>query len=116
MLVTEGEEVARRTSEGPAHSSREEEVTEKGSEGSSHCDREEEVIEVLLSPRDRGSVGKATQTPMIRVLPSFPAKPTKIPSEYWRIFMAPTTSTIDFPIGDLGTSAPTKLHSFNNFT
>jgi len=36
--------------------------------------------------------------------------------------MAPTTSTIDFPIGDLGTSAPTKpiplttLHSFHGLT
>jgi len=45
---------------------------------------------------------------MIRPPPSFPAEPVEIPSVYWGIFMAPTTSTIDLPIGDLGTGAPTK--------
>lgn len=107
-MVTEGEEVASIRSMGSTHSSREEEVAEKGSKKSSHCDRVEEVVGVFLSPIDKGSAVKATQTPVIRTLPPLPAEPAEIPSDYWRIFMAPTTSTIDFPIGDLGTGVPTK--------
>lgn len=121
-MVTEEEEVASRRSEGPVHSSREEEVAEKGSEESSHCVREKGAVKVFISLRDKGSVIKGTQTSVIRPPPSFPAKPVEIPSDYWRIFMAPTTSTINFPIGDLGTGTPTKpipsttLPSFHRLT
>lgn len=79
----------------------------------------EEIVEKFLSPKDRGSVIKATQTIVIKALPT---EPTETPSEYWRIFMAPTTSTIDFPSGDLGSRAPTKpipltaLPSFHGLT
>lgn len=105
LLVTEEEEVVRKTSEETFHPSREEEVAKRRFEGSSHCDKEEEIVETLLSPKDSGSVVKVTRTPMIK---SLPAEPAKIHSEYWRIFMDLRTSTIDFPIGDLGTSAPTN--------
>ena len=57
MLVTEGEEVSSRTLTESDHSSkREEGVTE----GSSHQDAGEGVEGVFSSPRDRGSVAKAT--------------------------------------------------------
>lgn len=105
LLITEEEEVASKTFEEIVHPNTEEEVAQRRFEGSCHYDRKEEFVGAFLSPRDRGSVVKATQTPMIRALPTEPAE---IPSEYWRIFMEPTTSTIDFPIGDLGTGTPTK--------
>jgi len=117
--VTEEEEVASKTSKEMIHPIREEDVAERRSKGSSHYDRKEEFVEIFLSPRDRGSTIKESQTPVIRTLL---AEPTKIPGVYWRIFMAPTTSTIDFPIGDLGTGAPTKsiplttLPSFHGLT
>lgn len=107
LLVTEEEEVASKTSEETVHPSREEEVAKRRSEGSIHCDREEEIVETLLSPKDKGSAIKATPTPVIKALP---AELAEIPSEYWSIFMAPTTSTIDFPIRDLGTGAPDDLY------
>jgi len=100
----------------------EEEVIEKGSQNSIHCDREEEFVGVLLSPRDKGSVIKATQTPMIRILPPLPTEPAKIHCDYWRIFMEPKTSTIEFLIVDIGTSALMKpiplttLASFHGLT
>lgn len=59
---------------------------------------------------------------MTRPPPSFPTELAEIPSDYSRIFMAPTTSTINFPIGDLGTGTPTKpipftaLPSFHGLT
>ena len=77
---------------------------------------------MFISPRDKGSVVKETQNFVISSPPSFPAEPVEIPSDYWRIFMAPTTSTIDFLIGDLEAGAHTKpihlvdLPSFRGLT
>jgi len=98
LLATE-EEVTSKASGGTVHPSREEDIAERRSKGSSHDDREEENVETFLSPKDRGSAIKATRTPMIKALL---AEPSEIPSEYWRIFMAPRTSTIGFPIGIWG--------------
>ena len=36
------------------------------------------------------------------------AEPIEISGEYWRIFMAPTSSSIDFPIGNIIGDAPRK--------
>jgi len=94
------------------HPSREKEFVERRSKGLSHCDKKEEIEETLLSPKDRGSVVKPNRIPVKK---GIPAEYAKIPSEYWKIFMAPTTSTIDFPIRHLGTGT-NKAHSFNNFT
>lgn len=109
MLVTIEEEVESRRSKGPTHSSRREEVLDNRFEKSSHFHREEEVVGIFISPRDKGSVVKETQNSMISSPPSFLVEPTEIPSDYWRVFMTPTTSTIDFPIESLGTGAPTNL-------
>ena len=119
LLITEEEDVASKASEGTVHPSREEEVAERRSKGSSHNDREEEIVEALLSPKDRGSAVKVTRAPVRKALL---AEPVEIPNEYWRTFMAPTTSTIDFPIKDLGTGTPTRpihlttLPSFHGLT
>lgn len=119
LLATEEEEVTRKSSGGILHPGREEEIVERRSEGSSHSDKGEDIVETFLSPKDKISAIKATQTLMIK---SLPVEPVEIPSEYWSIFMAPTTSTIDFPIGDLGTGAQTKpiplttLPSFHGLT
>jgi len=121
-LVIKEEEVTSRISKEPSHSSREGEVARKGSKELSHCGKEEGDVRVLISPRDRGSVVKETQTFVKIPPPSFPVEPTEIPSDYGRIFMAPTTYTIDFPIADLGTGTPTKpiplttLPSFHGLT
>jgi hypothetical protein len=105
MLVIEGEEVASRTSTESDHSSKREEVV---AEGSSHHDAGEWIEGVFASPRDRGSAAKVTQIWVVRKPQPSSTEHGEIPSSYWKIFMAPTTSTIEFPIGDLGVGAPTK--------
>jgi hypothetical protein len=57
MLITEGEEVARRTLTKLDHSSKGEEVVAKGS---SHQDAGEGIKGVFASPRDQGSATKVT--------------------------------------------------------
>ena len=105
MLVTEGEEVTSRTLTESDHSSKREKVV---AEGSSHQNAGEGIEGVFASLRDRGSVAKVTRIQGVRKLQPSPTEPNEIPSSYWKIFMAPTTSTIEFPIRDLGVGAPTK--------
>lgn len=53
---------------------------------------------------DQGSVVKQAQSCIVEQL-----KPTEIPSEYWRIFMANNkTHTIEFPIGEIRGDAPNE--------
>lgn len=97
------EEIASRTSTGSDCSSKGKQVV---AEGSSHPSSGEENEEKLA----RVPVIKNPQPPSI--------EPVEIPSEYWKIFMAPTTSTINFLIGDLGDGMPTKpipLEALPNF-
>lgn len=82
LLITEEEEVASKTSKETVHTSREEEVSERRTKASRHYDRKEEFLGTFLSPKDKGSDVKATQTPTIRALP---VEPAEIPNEYWRI-------------------------------
>jgi hypothetical protein len=105
MLAAEGEEVSSRASTESDHSSKREKVVAKGS---SRQNTEEGIEGVFASPRDRGSVAKATQIKGVRKPQPSPTESGEIPNDYWKIFMAPTTSTIEFPIGNLGVGAPTK--------
>jgi hypothetical protein len=103
MLATEGEQVTSRTSTESDHSSKREKVV---AEGSSHKNAGEGIEGVFASPRDWGSAAKATRNQGVRMPHPSPIEPGEIPSGYWKIFMAPTTSTIEFPIKNLGVVAP----------
>jgi hypothetical protein len=105
MLATEGEEVASRTSTESGHSNNREKVV---AEGSSHQNAGEGIEGVFASLRDRGSAAKATWIQGVRKPQPSATESGEIPSSYWKIFMAPTTSIIDFPIGNLGVGVPTK--------
>lgn len=104
-LVLAEEEVASRASVGSDCSSKGKGVA---AEGSSHRAIGERKKEILTSPRDRGSATKAARVLVAKNPQPLSTEPIEIPSDYWNIFMATTNSTIYFPIGDLGTSAPTK--------
>lgn len=54
--------------------------------------------EILASPRDWGSATKATGIRVVRNPQPYSTESIEIPSGYLKIFMAPTTYTIDFMI------------------
>jgi hypothetical protein len=105
ILATEEEEVASKTSTESDHPSKREKVVP---EGSSHQNIGEGVEGIFASPRDRGSTAKATRIRGVRKPKLSPTESGEIPSGYWKTFMSPTTSTIEFPIGNLGVGVPTK--------
>jgi len=104
LVITE-EEVASKASTESDYSSK-----EKGNaaEGSSHQTTREGNKEIFTSPRDWGSATKEARVLVAKNPQPLSVELVEIPSDYCKIFMAPTNSTIDFPIGDLGTSVPTK--------
>lgn len=102
MLAAEGEEVVSRASTESDNSSKREKVV---AEGPSHQNSKKAIEGVFASPRDRGS---AARIKGVRKPQPPPTKFGEIPNDYWKIFMAPTTSTIEFPIGNLGVGASTK--------
>lgn len=66
---------------------------------------EEEYLRELCAPFDQGSSVKQPQLPIIE---QTEPKPIEIPNEYWEIFMAPVTSSIEFTIGDIRGYVPMK--------
>jgi hypothetical protein len=105
MLEIEEEEVARKISIESDHPSQREKVVVKGS---SHQNAEEGIEGVFASPRDRGSAARETQIQGVRKPQPSSTESGEIPNNYWKKFMGPTTSTIKFPIGNLGVGVPTK--------
>ena len=105
MLVLAEEEIASRTSSQSYFSNKGKEVVV---EGLNHQDIGRRNEGILVSPRDRGSATKATHVPVVRSPRPSSTELLEIPSDYWKIFMALTTSTIEFPIGNLGAGVPTK--------
>ena len=94
---------------------REEEVARRGSEEQNIISSEEEDMSELFAPFDQGSVAKQPQPPVIE---QPEPEHVEIPIEYWKIFMAPATSSIEFPIGDIRGDAPMKpitLKTLPNF-
>lgn len=57
------------------------------------------------------------QPPIVESLQITATEPVEIPSEYWRVFMAPVSSSIDFPIEMLQVGLPlTTLPSFHRLS
>ena len=76
-----------------------------------NSDWEEELLKDFASPREQGSVLKPPTVESTQV-------PVEIHSEYWRIFMAPTSSSIDFQIRNIIGDAlmkPIPLTTLPNF-
>ena len=92
---------------------------------------EEKLLKELVSPRDRAIFVKppAIESPQLSLV-----ELVEILGEYWRIFMAPTSSSIHFPIRNIIGDTPMKpiplttmpnfmcfplktlIHSFSNLT
>lgn len=64
---------------------------------------ENEYLIEFTTPFDPGSDVKQSQLCIIEKL-----ELVEIPREYWNIFMAPSTSSIEFSIGDIRCDAPMK--------
>jgi len=80
-----------------------EEVASRGSEEEIHPRTEGGDLRGFSSPHDQGSTVKIPK-PLVFTQ----QEPIEIPSEYWKVFMAPATSSIEFPIGDIMGDAPMK--------
>lgn len=80
-----------------------EEVTSRGLEEEIYPRMEEGDFGGFCSPYDQGSVVKLPQPSVI-----IQQEPVEIPSEYWKVFMETTTSSIEFQIRDIKGEAPMK--------
>ena len=94
---------------------REEEVASRGSKELHIASSEEEYLREFSVSFNRGSIVKQPQ-PLVIKQPE--REPVEITSGYWKIFMAPATTSIEFPIEDILGDVPMKhipLTSLQNF-